>query len=133
MTIQQLKYLVEISKYGTINMAAKHLFISQPTISKAIKELENELGILIFYRDNKKRLQFTTDGTELLWYARDLVGQAENIENTFFTKNKKDYVRLTISSQHYAFVVKSFIDIIDNYSKNFFKLHLREKKTNHII
>ena len=133
MTIQQLKYLVEISKYGTINMAAKHLFISQPTISKAIKELENELGIMIFYRDKKKRLQFTADGTELLWYAKDLVGQAENIENTFFTKNKKDYVRLTISSQHYAFVVKSFIDIIDNYSKNSFKLHLREKKTNHII
>lgn len=134
MTIQQLKYLVEISKYGTINMAAKHLFISQPAISKAIKELEKELGIEIFYRDNNnKRLQFTTDGTELLWYARDLVGQAENIQKTFYNKNKNDYVQLTISSQHYTFVVKAFIDFLDEHSKNSFKLLLREKTTNQII
>lgn len=133
MKIQQLKYLVEISKYGTINMAAKHLFISQPAISKAIKELENELGIEIFYRDNKKRLQFTTDGAELLWYARDLVGQAENIENTFHNKNKNDYVQLTVSSQHYTFVAKAFIDFIDKHSKNPFKLLLREKTTTQII
>jgi len=133
MTLQQLKYLVEISKSGSMNKAAKNLFVSQPSISKAIRELENDLGIEIFHRDQTKKLKFTLEGTELLLHAQELIEQSDNIERIFTSKNKQEYLRLIVSSQHYAFVVKSFIEFMNNHQSNDFELLLRERKTYKII
>jgi DNA-binding transcriptional LysR family regulator len=133
MTIQQLKYLVEISKCGSMNKAAKNLFVSQPSISKAIRELENDLGIEIFHRDNTKKLKFTLEGSELLLHAKDLIEQTDSIERIFANKSKLEYFRLIISSQHYAFVVQSFIEFMNSHKASDYELLLREKKTDQII
>ncbi len=133
MTIQQLKYLVEISRCGSMNKAAKNLFVSQPSISKAIRELEDDLGIDVFHRDNTKKLKFTLEGTELLHHAKSLIEQSDNIEQLFASKNKQEYLRLIVSSQHYAFVVKSFIEFMNNHNFNDYELLLRERKTYQII
>lgn len=133
MTIQQLKYLIEISKHGSMNKAAKNSFVSQPSISKAIRELEDDLGIEIFHRDNTKKLKFTLEGTELLLHAKELIEQSDNIERMFASKGKQEYLRLIVSSQHYAFVVKSFIEFMNSHDSNDYELLLRERKTYKII
>ena len=76
MTLQQLKYVIEVSRSRSINKAAQNLFISQPSLSNALKELENEIGIIIFMRTNKGII-LTPEGSEFLGYARQVVEQAE--------------------------------------------------------
>lgn len=132
MTLKQMKYIVEVAKCGSINKAAKLLFITQPSISKTIKELESELNIKIFYRNNKKNIEFTPEGNELLWYAKVFIEEFEAIENKFkkkFSCTKKIF----ISSQHYAFVVKNFIELVNDNISNNFEFILREKTTMGII
>lgn len=133
MTIRQLEYLVEIANCGSINKAAKNLFVSQPGISKAIKELEKQLDIEVFNRENPKKLEFTLEGKELLRYARDFLDQVENIENVFADKSRREFLRLIISSQHYAFVAQAFIDFMQKHENNSYELLLRENKTRQII
>lgn len=133
MTIRQMEYLVEIANCGSINKAAKNLFVSQPAISKAIKELEKALNIEIFKRENPKKFQFTPDGKELLRYCRDFLEQVENMEHAFADKKHQEFLRLIISSQHYAFVAQAFIDFMKLHDDNGYELFLRENKTNQII
>lgn len=76
MTLQQLKYIIGIVNSGSINEAAKRLFISQPSLSKAVRELENELNFEIFRRSSKG-ISLSLEGTEFLSYARQVVEQAE--------------------------------------------------------
>ena len=132
MTLKQLKYVVEIAKHGSINKAAQMLYVTQPSISKTIKELEYELNIKIFYRNNKKNIEFTPEGNELLWYAKVFIEEFEAIEN----KVKKKFSctkKIFISSQHYAFVIKNFIELINENISNNFEFILREKTTMGII
>lgn len=133
MTIRQLEYLIEIANCGSINKAAKNLFVSQPGISKAIKELERQLNIEVFDRRNPKKLDFTSEGKELLRYARDFLDQVSHIENVFADKSRREFLRFTISSQHYAFVAQAFIDFMKNHENNSYELLLRENKTRQII
>lgn len=133
MTIRQMEYLVEIATCGSINKAAKNLFVSQPAISKAIKELEQYLNIEIFNRTNSKKLQFTPEGKEFLRYARDFLEQIKNMESSFENKSHREFLRLIISSQHYAFVAQAFIDFMKMHEENSYELFLRENKTKQII
>lgn len=133
MTIQQLRYLIEVANCGSINKAAKNLFVSQPGISKAMKDLERDLDIEIFNRDHAKKLQFTVKGKELLRYARDLLDQVDNIESTFADQDPKEFLRLVVSSQHYTFVVQAFIDFMKAHDGKRYELFLRESKTHQII
>ena len=87
MTFQQLTYVVEISKCGSINKAAGKLFLSQSGISTAIRELEEELGIQFFVRSNRG-VEFTPDGREFLGYAVSLLEQKQWIE----TRDRKSVV-----------------------------------------
>lgn len=79
MTIQQMKYIIAIVQCGSITEAAKQLFISQPSLSNAVKDIEAEAGIEIFQRA-AKGITLTTDGMEYLSYARRVVEQAELME-----------------------------------------------------
>ena len=79
MTLQQLRYLIAIAEYGSINAAAQNLYASQSNLSTAIKELEQELGITVFTRSNRG-VTLTNDGTELLGYARQVIEQADMLE-----------------------------------------------------
>lgn len=131
MTLQQLRYIVEVSKCSTISKAAQSLFLTQPTLSKAIKDLEEELGICILERGSSKT-RFTAEGTELLCYAKQLLEQANQIENRFINKavEKK---RIAISTQHYVFAVKAFIELLNSEKSSDYEFYFRESKTYEII
>ena len=85
MTLQQLRYLIAIAEYGSINAAAQNLYASQSNLSTAIKELERELGITVFTRSNRG-VTLTNDGTELLGYARQVIEQADMLEARYADK-----------------------------------------------
>ena len=107
MTLQQLRYLIAIAEYGSINAAAANIFASQSNLSTAIKDLEKELGIPIFTRSNRG-VTLTNEGTELLAYARQVVERADLLESRYH-RGIADQLRLAVSTQHYAFSVEAFI------------------------
>ncbi|MEN6348116.1 MAG: LysR family transcriptional regulator [Syntrophomonas sp.] len=131
MTLQQLKYIIKIVACGSISEAAKQLFISQPSLSNAVKELENELGIEIFYRTTKG-ISLSIDGTEFLAYARQVVEQAELLEQRYL--GKKPSKRLcSVSTQHYAFAVNAFVNLLKALDVDEYEFTLRETRTYEII
>ncbi|PKK38843.1 Transcriptional regulator, LysR family [Clostridiaceae bacterium JG1575] len=80
MQLQQLAYFVEIVERGTMNQAAKHLFISQSSLSKSMNNLEKELNITLFCRSNKG-VTLTQRGRQLYEYAKTVLSQMTLIEN----------------------------------------------------
>lgn len=131
MTLQQLKYVIAVADKGSMNEAAKGLFISQPSLSNAIKELENEIHITIFNRTNKGIL-VSVEGAEFLGYARQVVEQAELLEEKYLgTKPSKH--RFGVSTQHYSFAVNAFVDLIKIYRIDEYEFTLRETRTYEII
>lgn len=131
MTLQQLKYVVTVADKGTISEAAKELFISQPSLTKAIKELENEMHITIFNRTNKG-IVVSNVGDEFLAYARQVLEQASLLEERFLNL-KKQSPRFSVSTQHYSFAVNAFVDVIREFGGNQYDFTLRETQTYEII
>lgn len=131
MTLQQLRYIIKVAQTGTISEAAKELFISQPSLSNAIKELEKELGIIIFSRTNKGII-ISDDGLEFLGYARQVVEQADLLENRYL-QDKITKKRFSISTQHYSFVVNAFVDLVKKYRDSNYEFMIRETRTHEII
>lgn len=131
MTLQQLKYIVMVAETGTISKAAKELFISQPSLTKAIRELEKEMHITIFERTNKG-ISVSKDGEIFLGYARQVIEQAALLENTY--KNQPDVKQqFCVSTQHYSFAVNAFADLIKEYAGEKYDFSLRETQTYEII
>lgn len=131
MTLQQLKYVVTVADKGTISDAAKELFVSQPSITNAIKELENEMQISIFNRTNKG-IVVSNSGDEFLAYARQVLEQANLLEEKFLNV-KKQSPRFSVSTQHYSFAVNAFVDVIREFGGNQYDFTLRETQTYEII
>ena len=131
MTLQQLKYMIEIAETGSITMAAQRLFIAQPSLSKSIAELEREMGITIFNRSNRG-VYLSEDGTRFLSYARQIVEQAQLLENEYKSAPPPRRV-FAVSAQHYAFVVNAFVELVREYGRNKYEFTLRELKTAEII
>lgn len=131
MTLQQLKYVIEVARSRSINKAAQNLFISQPSLSNAIKELEEEVGITIFLRSNKGIL-ITPEGSEFLGYARQVVEQAELLENRY-TNTRSPQQHFSVSAQHYAFAVSAFVRLLKEHDPEEYEFSLRETKTYEII
>nr|WP_106779608.1 LysR family transcriptional regulator [Lysinibacillus timonensis] len=131
MTLQQLKYVIEVARSRSISKAAQNLFISQPSLSNALKELEKEIGIIIFSRTNKG-IVITQEGTEFLGYARQVVEQAELLENRYSNKQSQQQ-QFSVSAQHYAFAVSAFVRLLKNYHRDEYEFTLRETKTYEII
>ncbi|KKC48205.1 LysR family transcriptional regulator [Paenibacillus sp. D9] len=131
MTLQQLKYVIEVAVRGSMNEAAKRLFISQPSLSKAIQELENELQITIFRRTNKGII-LSAQGAEFLAYARQVIEQAELLESRYLS-GKPSPQHFSVSTQHYAFAVNAFVQLVQEYGQEEYELALRETKTHEII
>lgn len=131
MTLQQLRYLIAVAESGSINAAAQSLYTAQSNISSAIKTLEGELGISIFTR-SRRGVMLTNDGMELLGYARQVVEQANMLE-VRYAQNKEAARRIAVSTQHYAFCVKAFINIVNRCSDESFEFIMRETTTAEII
>jgi DNA-binding transcriptional LysR family regulator len=131
MTLQQLKYMIEVVNSGSINEAAKRLYITQPSLSSSIKELETEIGIELFLR-SPKGITLSTDGAEFLSYARQVVEQVGLLEQRY--RNKKPSRQLcSISTQHYAFAVNAFVNLIKQSGADEYEFTLRETRTYEII
>ncbi|MCC3375419.1 LysR family transcriptional regulator [Cohnella sp. REN36] len=131
MTLQQLKYVIEVANRGSMNEAAKRLFISQPSLSNAIKELEEDLRITIFERTNKG-ISLSKEGAEFLGYARQVIEQAELLENRYLNA-KPSPQHFSVSTQHYAFAVNAFVKLVREHGQEEYELALRETKTHEII
>ncbi len=114
-----------------MNEAAKQLFITQPSLSNAIRDLEKELNIKIFFR-NPKGITLTKDGIEFLSYARQIVEQTELLEDRYKNPNAKRQL-FSVSSQHYAFVVNAFVSLLKETEMEDYELFLRETRTWEII
>ena len=110
MTLQQLHYIIVISETGSINKAAEKLYVSQPSLTSAIKELEREIGIVIFNRTGKG-VTLTADGAEFLPHARQVYGQYENLLETY-GKGGVRKQKFGVSTQHYSFAVKAFVETV---------------------
>lgn len=131
MTLQQLKYVIEVARCRSINKAAQKLFISQPSLSNAIKELEEEIGITIFTRTNRG-IVVTPEGSEFLGYARQVVEQAELLESRYLNIQTPQQ-HFSVSAQHYSFVVSAFVRLLQEYDRDEYEFTLRETKTYEII
>lgn len=131
MTLQQLRYIIKIVECGSISEAAKQLFISQPSLSNAVKELETELGIEIFYRTTKG-ISLSIDGTEFLAYARQVIEQTELLEQRYLGKKPSKQL-CSVSTQHYAFAVNAFVNLLLALDVEEYEFTLRETRTYEII
>ncbi len=131
MTLQQLRYLIAIAEYGSINTAAQNLYASQSNLSTAVKELERELGITVFTRSNRG-VTLTNDGTELVGYARQVIEQADMLESRY-ANNPKRSLRLAASTQHYSFSVEAFVNVVESCEGSEYEFILRETNTSAII
>lgn len=131
MTLQQLKYVTTISNIGSISEAAKRLFVSQPSLTKAIKELEKEMGITIFDRTNKG-ITVSKEGERFLGYARQVLEQAALLEEQYKSQSggKKQF---SVSTQHYSFAVNAFVELLKGAEIDQYDVSLRETQTYEII
>lgn len=131
MTLQQLKYVITVAETGTITEAANQLFISQPSLTNAIHELEKEMSIVIFNRTNKG-ISLSKEGEDFLGYARQVLEQASILEDKYKGNGggKKNFC---VSTQHYSFAVNAFVDLIKEYGQDEYDFSLRETQTYEII
>lgn len=131
MTLQQLKYIITVAETGTITEAASSLFISQPSLTSAIKELEKEMNITIFDRTNKG-IVVSKEGSIFLGYARQVMEQANLLEETY-KGEKYGKQELCVSTQHYSFAIDAFVDLIKLYGHEEYDFSIRETQTFEII
>ncbi|WP_321971074.1 LysR family transcriptional regulator [Paratractidigestivibacter sp.] len=131
MTLTQLRYVVAVAEAGSISAAAARLFIAQPSLSKAVGELEAEMGVRIFERSSRG-VRETEEGTRFLSYARQVVEQADLLENQYLHGTPPRRV-FAVSSQHYAFVVNAFVELVHELGREKYEFSLREGTTAGII
>ncbi|NYB73686.1 LysR family transcriptional regulator [Sedimentibacter hydroxybenzoicus DSM 7310] len=131
MTLQQLRYAIAIADCNSMNKAAQSLFISQPSLSASIRELENEIGIAIYKRTNRG-ITITPEGEEFLGYARQVTEQYELINNKYVEKRniKKKF---SVSTQHYSFAVKAFVETVKEFGMDEYEFAVHETKTYEVI
>lgn len=131
MTLTQLHYLLTIAEMKSLNKAAEQLYVSQPSLTSALKELEKELGITLFYRSGRG-VTLTNDGMEFLLYARQLYSQYENILEKY-GKNGSCKKKFGVSTQHYSFAVKAFVEMAKQFDMSKYEFAIRETRTAEVI
>ena len=131
MTIQQLRYAVTISEQGSLNKAAEVLYVAQPSLTGALRELERELGVTLFSRSGRG-VTLTNDGTEFIRYARQVLQQYDGLLERFGRGGvrKKHF---GVSTQHYSFAVKSFVELIKRFGTDEYEFAIRETRTRDVI
>lgn len=130
MTLQQLQQIITIADSGSMNEAAKKMFISQPSLSAAVKELEKEIGISIFVRSNRG-IVITPEGEEFLGYARQIFEQYQLLEKRYIEKKAKK--KFSVSMQHYTFAVKAFVEMVKKVGMEEYDFAIHETRTWDVI
>lgn len=130
MTLQQINYVIAIAEAGSMNRASETLYVSQPSLTSAVRELEKEIGITIFTRTGRG-VTLTNDGAEFLQYAKQLWSQylALNEKYTGGALKKK----FGVSTQHYSFAVKAFVEMVKSMGTSEYEFAIRETKTREVI
>lgn len=131
MTLTQLRYVITIAEEKSMNEAAKTLFIAQPSLSAAIKEIEEEAGISIFKRSNKG-VVLTQEGEEFVGYARQVVEQYSLLEAKYIEKSRVKK-KFGVSTQHYTFAVNAFVEMVKQFGMEEYEFAIRETKTHEVI
>lgn len=130
-TIQQLKYILIAAETGSITEAAKLLFISQPSLSNAIRETEKQIGITLFLR-SRSGISLTQDGMEFLGYARQVLQQMELLEDRYITELPQK-TRFGVSAQHYAFTENAFVDLVKQIGQQRYEFYFNATGTHQIL
>ena len=131
MKLQQLRYVVKVAEGGSITEASRRLFVSQPSSTASIRDLENEMGVHIFERTNKGVI-VSEEGETFLGYARQVLDQADLLEGKY--KGTSEQVpHFSVSCQHYSFAVNAFVDVIREFDAARYDFTLREEQTHEII
>ena len=130
MTLQQLKYALTIADCGSMNEAAKQLFISQPSLSETMKELETEIGLDIFLRSNRG-IVITPEGEEFLGYARQVTEQFGLLQSKYIDKKVQE--KFSVSTQHYTFAVKAFVETVKQIGMEQYEFAVHETTTISVI
>jgi DNA-binding transcriptional LysR family regulator len=131
MTIQQLRYAVAISEAGSLNKASEILYVAQPSLTSSMQELEKELGITVFSRSGRG-VTLTNDGVEFIHYARQVLQQYDGLLEKF-GKNGARKKKFGISTQHYSFAVKSFVELVERFGMEEYEFAIRETRTKDVI
>lgn len=131
MTLQQLHYVITISETGSLNKAAELLYVAQPSLTGAVKELEKELGITIFHRSGRG-VSLTNEGLEFITYARQVYYQYENLMGKYGKAGKRRK-KFGVSAQHYSFAVKSFVETVKQFDTEEYDFAIRETTTKDVI
>lgn len=131
MTLAQLKYAITVANANSMNEAARTLFISQPSLSAAIRDLEDEIGVELFRRTNRG-ISLTPDGEEFIGYARQVVEQYQLIESKYIAKEtvKKKFA---VSMQHYTFAVNAFVEMVKQFGMDEYEFAVHETRTYDVI
>lgn len=131
MTLNQLYYAIAVSKENSMNDAAKKLFISQPSLTGAIRSLENELGFELFIR-SKNGVTLTVKGEEFIGYAKSVVEQYDILDAKFILKKGQKH-HFGVSTQHYTFAVDAFIELVEAYGCDEYEYEIKETMTHNVI
>ncbi len=131
MTLTQLRYVIALADTHSMNKAARALFISQPSLSQAVRELEEEIGVTLFDRNNRG-VRTTPEGEEFLGYARQVEEQYRLVEDRYIEK-KNSKKRFSVSMQHYTFAVKAFVELVKQFGMDEYEFAVHETKTYEVI
>ena len=131
MTAQQLRYVIAVAETGSITEAARRLFIAQPSLSSAIRELETEIGIQIFVR-NRAGISITAEGMEFLGYARQVVEPMQALTDRYIS-GRPERQRFCVSTQHYTFTANAFVKMAQRYGQERYEFIFNETQTNQIL
>ena len=131
MTLTQLRYVIEVANSSSMNEAARNLFISQPSLSSSVKDLEEEVGLELFKRTNRG-ISMTPEGEEFIGYARQVVEQYQLIEARFISK-EQIRKKFSVSMQHYSFAVNAFVEMVKQFGMDEYEFAIHETKTYEVI
>ena len=131
MTLQQLKYIVAVAEQKSMRRAADALYLSQPSLSNSIRELEGEIGLTLFRRSNRG-IELTAEGEEFLSYARQILEQYRLMEARYIER-KAFKKKFSVSMQHYTFAVEAFIRLAGKFGMDEYEFAVHETKTFEVV
>ena len=131
MTLQQLRYAVTIADHKSMSQAAAELFITQPSLSNTIKDLEKEIHTEIFARSNRG-IVITPEGEEFLGYARQMLAHYRLIEERY-VENEAFRKKFSVSMQHYTFAVEAFMQLVKKFGMEEYEFAIHETRTSEVI
>ena len=131
MTLQQLNYVIAITETGSFNRAAERLFVAQPSLTSAIKELEREIGVTIFNRTGRG-VTLTAEGMDFLPYARQVYEQYQRLLDVYGKQGTRRQ-KFAVSTQHYSFAVKAFVELTRDFDVAEYEFAIRETRTRDVI